>query len=116
MLESTGERLLPWDLQYPSNHYEHLQRYYFAAQFAAGRVVLDLGSGEGYGADILALVANEATGVDISQETVEWARQKYKRPNLRYTCGSGTDIPISGESIFDLVVDNEYTLRPPCGR
>ncbi len=104
MLESTGERLLPWDLQYPPNHYEHLQRYYFAAQFAAGREILDLGSGEGYGADILAVVATQVTGIDISPEAVEWALQKYRRPNLRYACGSATDIPISGKSIFDLVV------------
>lgn len=104
MLDKTGERLLPWDLQYPQNHYEHLQRYYFAAKFATGRKVLDLGSGEGYGADILALVANETTGVDISPEAVDWANQKYRRPGLTYVCGSATEIPIPCESAFDLVV------------
>jgi glycosyltransferase involved in cell wall biosynthesis/SAM-dependent methyltransferase len=104
VLDNTGERLLPWDFQYPQNHYEHLQRYYFASQFAAGCSVLDLGSGEGYGADILAAVAQETTGVDVSPETVEWANQKYKRSNLKFICGSATNVPIPGESIFDLVV------------
>jgi len=104
VLENTGERLLPWDLQYPQNHYEHLQRYYFAQQFAAGRKVLDLGSGEGYGTDIMAMVAEEAIGVDISSEAVEWASQKYKRSNVKYICSSAATIPISGEQIFDLVV------------
>jgi SAM-dependent methyltransferase/glycosyltransferase involved in cell wall biosynthesis/archaellum component FlaC len=104
MLQNTGERLLPWELQHPQNHYEHLQRYYFAAQFAAGCKVLDLGSGEGYGADILAVAAKEVVGVDISPEVVEWANQRYRRTNLSYLCGSAADIPIQGESMLDLVV------------
>ena len=104
MLESTGERLLPWDLQYPSAHYEHLQRYYFAAEFASGKRILDLGCGEGYGANILSQSAAEVIGIDINSEAVNWANRKYARSNLRFVCGSASSVPIEGREVFDVVV------------
>ena len=46
LIEWTGERMVPWapDVQVI---YEHLHRYWFAASLAAGRRVLDVGSGAG---------------------------------------------------------------------
>ena len=53
LIEWTGERCLPWgdDL---AMVYEHYHRYLFAAALAPGKRVLDLASGEGYGAALLA--------------------------------------------------------------
>jgi len=52
LIEWTGERCVPWapDVQVV---YEHMHRYLWAAGLVAGRRVLDVGSGEGFGAAIL---------------------------------------------------------------
>ena len=47
--------------------YEHYHRYLWARPLVAGRRVLDLGSGEGYGAALLAQTASAVTGVDIDE-------------------------------------------------
>ena len=52
---------------------EHRQRYEFAAGLCAGRRVLDLCCGSGYGSAILAVHAREVTGVDNDAATVETA-------------------------------------------
>jgi 2-polyprenyl-3-methyl-5-hydroxy-6-metoxy-1,4-benzoquinol methylase len=55
---------------------EHLGRYWWAAQFAEGRRVLDAGCGIGYGANMLAAAgAAEVTGVDIAEPVIEAARE-----------------------------------------
>jgi SAM-dependent methyltransferase/GT2 family glycosyltransferase len=104
MLKPTGERLLPWVFDVIPNHYEHLQRYRFAAQFVNGCKVLDLGCGEGYGSDLLAETAQEVTGLDIDSETTQWASSKYIRPNLRYLHGSALEVPIEEAEAFDVIV------------
>jgi 2-polyprenyl-3-methyl-5-hydroxy-6-metoxy-1,4-benzoquinol methylase len=52
---------------------EHRQRYQFAAALCAGRRVLDLCCGSGYGSAILAVQASEVVGVDNDAATIETA-------------------------------------------
>ncbi|HWE34197.1 MAG TPA: methyltransferase domain-containing protein [Solirubrobacteraceae bacterium] len=52
---------------------EHRQRYEFAAPLCAGKRVLDLCCGTGYGTAILAAQASEVVGVDNDAATVELA-------------------------------------------
>lgn len=73
MSEFTGERVIPgqvddelWD--------EHVARYAFARQFAAGKRVLDVGCGSGYGIEELAGSAQLAVGIDSAREAVEHSR------------------------------------------
>src|SRR5689334_14566703 len=72
----TGERFIPgtrgeiW--------VEHWHRYHFAAHWAAGREVLDVACGEGYGTALLAARgAKRVTGVDLSAQAVAHARTAY---------------------------------------
>jgi SAM-dependent methyltransferase/GT2 family glycosyltransferase len=104
VLNRTGERLLPWDPHNPQNLYEHLQRYDFASQFCAGKRVLDVGSGEGYGSNMLATVAESVIGIDLAPDATQWAARKYGRANLKFVCGSGTAIPLGQNSSFDVAV------------
>lgn len=99
----TGERALPWgdDLQVI---YEHYHRYLLAAQWVANKDVLDLGSGEGYGADLLAGTASSVTGIDIAPEAVEHARRRYGRPGLRFALGSMIDADSVESDSCDVVV------------
>uniref|UniRef100_I2Q7S1 Methylase involved in ubiquinone/menaquinone biosynthesis n=1 Tax=Desulfovibrio sp. U5L TaxID=596152 RepID=I2Q7S1_9BACT len=103
-LEDAGERLLPtWQ------HVcvvEHLHRYAVAASFATGKRVLDIASGEGYGSNLLANVAERVLGVDRSLAAAVNACHKYGRANVQFVQGDATSIPCPDKT-FDLVVSFE---------
>jgi ubiquinone/menaquinone biosynthesis C-methylase UbiE len=104
-LPADGERFLPDRM--PGNiELEHRHRYLFAAQLTAGKDVLDIASGEGYGSAMLAGSARSVIGVDISPAAVEHARGRYRLPNLEFSCGSCSAIPLADASV-DLVVSFE---------
>ncbi|PYR98197.1 MAG: glycosyl transferase family 2 [Acidobacteria bacterium] len=103
MLEWTGERYVPW-MEGAEIGYEHLHRYAFATQFVRNKRVLDLASGEGYGSNLLAKTAKQVVGVDIDEQTVRHARNKYIKANLEFKIGSILDVPIKGDVVFDVIV------------
>jgi ubiquinone/menaquinone biosynthesis C-methylase UbiE len=87
--------------------YEHWHRYHFAAPFAAGKAVVDVACGEGYGSALLARHASRVTGVDASADTVAAARRRYgNAANLAYVEGRCEALPFPEASI-DLVVSFE---------
>ncbi len=104
LISWTGERYVPWaNLSSPDIDYEHLNRYYFAANFVKGKKALDLASGEGYGAYILASCAEEVIGIDVDEQAIKHATNKYFCNNLRFDSGSISEIPIVGEKVFDVI-------------
>lgn len=81
-LHLTGERTLP---DVPEENYwfrRHLVVYEWIAEHVSGRKVVDLASGEGYGADVLARTAASVIGVDANPEAFEHSRAKY--PNVTF--------------------------------
>ncbi len=100
----TGERLETF--VFNENTIEHLHRYVIATKLAAGKTVLDIASGEGYGTHMIAGVAAETVGVDIDAETIANAKEKYQQPNLSFKTGSADNIPCEND-YFDLVVSFE---------
>ncbi len=83
-LPLTGERTLP---DVPEENYwfrRHLAVYEWIAARVAGRRVVDMACGEGYGSDVLAASAASVVGVDANPEAHEHARLRYVRDNLRY--------------------------------
>jgi SAM-dependent methyltransferase len=83
-LPLTGERTLP-DL--PEENYwyrRHLVVYEWIAARVAGKRVVDMACGEGYGSNVLASAAASVAGVDANPEAHEHARLRYVRPNLRF--------------------------------
>ena len=103
-MEFTGERFVPSEAG--QIKYEHLHRYALCMPFVPGKVVLDLASGEGYGAALLSNVATSVTGVDISPEIVEHARHHYYRQNLTFLVGSCEKVPLPDSSV-DIVTSFE---------
>jgi SAM-dependent methyltransferase len=83
-LPLTGERTLP---DVPAENYwyrRHLAVYEWIAARVAGRRVVDMACGEGYGSDLLAAKAASVVGVDANPEAHEHARLRYARSNLRF--------------------------------
>jgi 2-polyprenyl-3-methyl-5-hydroxy-6-metoxy-1,4-benzoquinol methylase len=98
-LEWTGERLVT-DVQGVLGVAEHLHRYALACEFVKGKKVLDIASGEGYGSNLLSKHAEHVTGVDISDDAVKHANEKYaKESKLIYRVGSASKIPLEDASV-----------------
>jgi 2-polyprenyl-3-methyl-5-hydroxy-6-metoxy-1,4-benzoquinol methylase len=79
-----GERTLP---DVPEENYwfqRHVAVYDWVARQVAGKRVIDMASGEGYGADRLADAAASVVGVEANPDAFEHARLRYTRPNLRF--------------------------------
>lgn len=104
--EDHSERMVP-ELHQPSLLYaEHYTRYLAAQPLVAGKRVLDIASGSGYGSHLLAQGATSVVGVDISSDAVEYATATYTRPNLEFRRGDATAIPLDDGSV-DVVVTFE---------
>ncbi|KVE35394.1 glycoside hydrolase family 99-like domain-containing protein [Burkholderia sp. TSV86] len=101
-----GERYIPG--MSAQIEVEHMHRYLVARKLAAGRRVLDIACGEGYGSFALSQTAASVVGVDISEETVRHAAATYghRAGNLEFIVGSAADIPL-GDASVDLVVSFE---------
>ncbi len=100
-LEWTGERIIPeegsWMFQ------RHLKAYQFSMDFCQNKVILDAGCGEGYGSGLLAEVATKVIGVDVSQEAIRHAREKYSRENLHYCVMDVVNMNFA-DNTFDVIV------------
>ena len=104
-LKWTGERLVT-DLDAVYGTFEHLHRYALALELCKGKTVLDIASGEGYGTNLIAGVAERVVGVDIFEEAVVHARKKYNQSNIEFIVGSATAIPLEDKKV-DVVVSFE---------
>lgn len=103
-VESTGEFYVPQ--QHGNIELEHVHRYLLATEIVAGKAVLDIACGEGYGSSLLATKAGSVTGVDISGDVIEHAGATYRRDNLAFLVGTCADIPLPDGSV-DVVVSFE---------
>ena len=100
-MKYTGERYLPWEPNAQAS-YEHYHRYSLALTFAAGKTVLDLASGEGYGAELLAQVAASVIGVDVSAEAIIHAQSRYANDRLHFLQAAIHNVPLQDKR-FDLI-------------
>lgn len=111
-IEWTGERCVPWTDDWQVL-YEHLHRYYFAADLADGMRVLDLGSGEGYGSAILAERAKHVLGIELDAAAVDHATTNYPLDNLEFRRASAFELDDLPDESFDLIVCFEVIEHVP---
>ncbi len=100
----TGER---WETDVQNETaLEHLHRYALAMELSAGKSVLDIACGEGYGSRLLSANAAAVTGVDIDETTIRQAKEKYKAANIQFLTADARATTLPGGS-FDLLVSFE---------
>lgn len=109
------ERAEPGTPQWAELAAPHLARYLFAAERVAGRRVLDLGSGAGYGAAVLRSAgAATVLGVDADAAAVGRAQARYGGAGVAFTvgdCQELADVPGDWDviSCFEAI---EHVPRP----
>jgi ubiquinone/menaquinone biosynthesis C-methylase UbiE len=92
---------------------EHLVRYKLAAKLAAGKTVLDIACGSGYGSKILSEAgAAKVIAVDINKEAVAEAEKRYGAEDLLFKSGNAEKIEEADET-FDLAVSFETIEHLP---
>ena len=84
---------------------EHAARYRYVRDHAAGRSVLDIACGTGYGLGILGGNARRVVGVDIDEEAARQARQEC-RGNGGVTLADGLRLPFADET-FEMITSFE---------
>ena len=104
-LEFTGERFTPECVR--EIWYEHFHRYVLAARWCKNTHTLDAACGEGYGSALLNECGATVRGVDISEQAITHARQRYgSRPGIEFDVADCTRLPFE-DNEFDRVVSFE---------
>jgi len=110
-LRPGGSSILPEETP-PKFFARHLSAYRFALPFVKGKDVLEIGFGDGYGANFLAGSARNVKAVDVLDRNVELASSKYKRHNLEFRKSFGAYLDFSS-GMFDAVVSFQVIEHIP---
>ncbi len=105
--QDSGERFLPSRSCRNLTSAEHFARYLFASGFCAGKRVLDVACGAGYGSYILKILgAAHVVGLDSDAVAVALARRNYQAAGLEFRAGDATawEAP---DAPFDVIVSFE---------
>jgi 2-polyprenyl-3-methyl-5-hydroxy-6-metoxy-1,4-benzoquinol methylase len=90
----------------------HLRRYETASRYAKDKRVLDIACGVGYGSKVLHLAgAASVVGVDLSEETLAYARENHQVPGVQFIHGNAEEF--EWPEPFDLIVSFETLEHLP---
>jgi SAM-dependent methyltransferase len=90
----------------------HLKRYAFAEPWCRSKDVLDVACGVGYGSAFLGETAGRVVGVDLSEDAIEYARERYRGANLEFVVADATALPFDADA-FDVVCSFETIEHLP---
>lgn len=96
-LPLTGERTVPGIAEENYWFRRHEAAYEFASPLVAGRTVLEVGCGEGYGTDLLARTARHVLGIDYDALTAAHAHAAY--PTARFVRANLAALPVPSASV-----------------
>ena len=87
----------------------HIARYLTAKEHCAGRKVLDIACGEGYGSWLMAeWGAQSVLGVDVSSTAIASAEKRFSNERVRFAAGPAEELKrIASGQKFDLIVSLE---------
>lgn len=99
------ERLVP-EVADSGNLAQHLMRYRFSLPFCTGKVVVDSGTGVGYGASMISEVAKHVYALDYDRDAINHAHGKYGSSRVSFLVGDATQLPLRNASA-DIVLNFE---------
>jgi 2-polyprenyl-3-methyl-5-hydroxy-6-metoxy-1,4-benzoquinol methylase len=70
----------------------HKWRYEQTYKYIKNKHVIDLGCGCGYGSYMMSNTAAFVFGIDDSDESIEYAKEKWRNTNIGYWCGDILDL------------------------
>ena len=104
----TGERYIPEYFSDSNDEIvkEHEDRYKTITELITDKVVLDAACGSGYGSFEISKHAKSIIGIDISEDSVAYAKNNFLAENLNFEVASVTEIPFD-DNEFEVVVSFE---------
>jgi SAM-dependent methyltransferase len=100
-LALTGERTVPGVAEENYWFRRHEVAYEYILERCRDRAVLEAGSGEGYGANLISTVASAVTCVDYDLSAVEHTRSRY--PHVTIHQANLIDLPLPDSSVDTVV-------------
>jgi len=106
-LKKTVERIVPKQFETREEYLLYL-RHLFAYEKAVNRLqseheILDVGFGEGYGANLLSEHVSSVTAIDVDKYAVQYANHRYGSDNCTFELYNGSKLPFE-EGTFDAVI------------
>jgi 2-polyprenyl-3-methyl-5-hydroxy-6-metoxy-1,4-benzoquinol methylase len=107
LFEINNYRTWPEDSVFPGHgapfFAEHLARYKHAIAFVENKTVLELASGKGYGSYLLSNYCKSIIGIDLNEESLDFASRNYINSNLKFTKQDVTKLA-SLDQKFDVII------------
>lgn len=91
---------------------DFMNLYGWVLPFVENKKVLDVGCGTGFSSFVYAHAAKEVLGTDISKEAINYAKENYKRNNLKFEAGDFLDSKFS-ENHFEVVLSTYVFEQVP---
>lgn len=86
----------------------HINRYMLAKNLCEGKKVLDVACGVGYGSYLMSQWgAKNVTGIDISKEAIQQAKEIFKEDNIDFRCDTVECLKDFPDNYFDLAISLE---------
>jgi len=106
-LEKTVERIVPKDFKSREEYLLYL-RHVFVYEVLRSWLketdsVLEIGFGEGYGANMISEFTKSVIGLDVNEDAVNFAQEKYGTSNCSFQKYDGGELPF-GDEKFDSVI------------
>lgn len=96
---SSGEIISPDTSGINPLFQRHVAAYIFCHDYVKDKKILEVGFGEGYGAGILSKPALSFDAVDVTDEWLDHAREKYGNSKVRFNLFDGTTLPFDDDSV-----------------
>lgn len=104
----TAERILPENYLFNIYDYVLFLKHKFAYELALKNIksdykVLEIGFGDGYGTDIIAKSGASIVAVELDEESLKQAKEKYNSPNISFDLYDGVNLNYEPYS-FDMII------------
>jgi len=86
--------------------FQHLMPYEYVKRFAKGKVILDAGTGNGYGANYLSDIAKEVVGIDVDEKLIAQAPDIFSKDNIRFFVNNVLDIKFP-DGYYDIIISSQ---------